>query len=153
MVAGFTPIIDMTAEDILRQNVRYLTLSKSFDTFFSFGPCLVTPDAVDDVNALTVSTVINGRVHAENTVAHMTFPPDELVALLSTVMTLLPGDIISTGTPGAGAHCRRRSGDLPHYRVRSPGKPGQGFETPTLIISQKADPLGHRYNIWDFYHD
>ena len=101
VVAGFTTILDMTAEDILRQNPRYLTMSKSFDTFFSFGPQLVTPDEVDDVLRLKVSTVINGRVHAENTVDHMTFTPDMLIAYHSKVMTLLPGDIISTGTPGA----------------------------------------------------
>lgn len=101
VVAGFTTIIDMTAEDILRQNPRYLTMSKSFDTFFSFGPQLATPDEIDDVNSLEVATIINDRVHAKNTVDHMTFPPDELVAFHSHVMTLLPGDIISTGTPGA----------------------------------------------------
>jgi 2-keto-4-pentenoate hydratase/2-oxohepta-3-ene-1,7-dioic acid hydratase in catechol pathway len=101
VVAGFTTIIDMTAEDILRQNPRYLTVSKSFDTFFSFGPQLITADEIDDVYQLKVSTVINGRVQAENTVKHMTFPPDELVAFHSQVMTLLPGDVISTGTPGA----------------------------------------------------
>jgi 2-keto-4-pentenoate hydratase/2-oxohepta-3-ene-1,7-dioic acid hydratase in catechol pathway len=101
VVAGFTSIIDMTAEDILRQNTRYLTVSKSFDTFFSFGPQLVTADEIDDVFQLNVCTVINGRVHAENIVNHMTFPPDELIAFHSQVMTLLPGDVISTGTPGA----------------------------------------------------
>jgi 2-keto-4-pentenoate hydratase/2-oxohepta-3-ene-1,7-dioic acid hydratase in catechol pathway len=101
VVAGFTVVIDMTAEDILRQNPRYLTMSKSFDTFFSFGPQMVTLDEVDDVLKLTVSTVINGRVHAENTVDRMTFPPDELISYHSRVMTLLPGDVISTGTPGA----------------------------------------------------
>ena len=100
-VAGFTTIIDMTAEDILRQNPRYLTVSKSFDTFFSFGPQLLTPDEVEEVNQLSVATIINGQVHAENRVANMTFPPAVLVAFLSSVMTLLPGDIISTGTPGA----------------------------------------------------
>ncbi len=101
VVAGFTCIIDMTAEDILRQNPRYLTLAKSFDTFFSLGPHLVTPDEIEDVSQLKVATVINGQCHAENVVANMTFPPDYLVAFHSGVMTLLPGDIISTGTPRA----------------------------------------------------
>lgn len=101
VVAGFTTILDMTAEDILKQNPRYLTVSKSFDTFFAFGPQVRTPDEIDDVLGLTVSTVINGRVHAENTVNHMTFTPDALIAYHSQVMTLMPGDIISTGTPGA----------------------------------------------------
>ena len=100
-VAGFTTVIDMTAEDILRLNPRYLTLCKNFDTFFVFGPELITPDEVVDVMGLNVSTVINGRVHAKNAVLNMTFPPDDLVSFHSRVMTLMPGDIISTGTPGA----------------------------------------------------
>jgi len=100
-IAGFVGVIDMTAEDILRRNPRYLTLSKSFDTFFSFGPHLVTPDEIEDVFALEVTTVINGTVHARNHVRNMTFTPDKLLAFHSEVMTLQPGDIISTGTPGA----------------------------------------------------
>jgi 2-keto-4-pentenoate hydratase/2-oxohepta-3-ene-1,7-dioic acid hydratase in catechol pathway len=101
VVAGFTTIIDMTAEDILEKNPRYLTRSKSFDTFFSFGPELVTVDEVPDVDALEVSTLHNGQVHRSNVVSNMTFRPWWLVAFHSKVMTLLPGDIISTGTPGA----------------------------------------------------
>ncbi len=101
VVAGFTTILDMTAEDILQENPRFLTRSKSFDTFFAFGPQVITPDEVGDVNRLEVATIINGAVHAANTVSQMTFTPDRLVADHSQVMTLLPGDIISTGTPGA----------------------------------------------------
>lgn len=100
-VAGYTTIIDMTAEDILRKNPRYLTRVKSFETFFSFGPQLITPDEVEDVLKLKVATVINGHVHAENTVSNMTFPPDYLVSFHSKVMKFLPGDILSTGTPRA----------------------------------------------------
>ena len=101
VVAGFTNIIDMTAEDILRKNPRYLTLSKSFESFFSFGPQLVTTDEVEDVMKLNVATVYNGEVHAQNTVANMTFPPDFLVSFHTKVMKMYPGDIISTGTPRA----------------------------------------------------
>jgi 2-keto-4-pentenoate hydratase/2-oxohepta-3-ene-1,7-dioic acid hydratase in catechol pathway len=114
VVAGFTTILDMTAEDILRQNVRYLTLSKSFDTFFSFGPQLVTPDEIKDVSKLVVSTILNGKVHAKNVVANMTFSPDFLVSFLSGVMTLLPGDIISTGTPGAAVI---KEGDIVECKI------------------------------------
>lgn len=71
VVAGFTTIIDMTAEDILRKNPRYLTRSKSFDTFFSFGPQLVTPDEIEDIMKLKVATVINGRIHAQIGRAHV----------------------------------------------------------------------------------
>jgi 2-keto-4-pentenoate hydratase/2-oxohepta-3-ene-1,7-dioic acid hydratase in catechol pathway len=108
-VAGFTTIIDVTAEDILRQNPRYLTLSKNFDTFFSFGPILITPDEFENIMKLKVSTVINGKIHASNIISNMRFPPNFLVSFHSKVMTLLPGDIISTGTPGA---VRLKHGDV-----------------------------------------
>jgi 2-keto-4-pentenoate hydratase/2-oxohepta-3-ene-1,7-dioic acid hydratase in catechol pathway len=101
VVAGLTAILDMTAEDILRKNPRYLTRAKSFDTFFSFGPQLVTLDEVGEILNLTVATVLNGEVRRENVVSNMTFSPWYLVSFHSKVMTLLPGDIISTGTPGA----------------------------------------------------
>lgn len=101
VIAGYTTIIDMTAEDILRINPRYLTRSKSFDTFLSFGPELITPDEVEDILKLKVATIINNEVYRENVVANMTYPPFFLVSFHSKVMTLLPGDIISTGTPGA----------------------------------------------------
>ena len=101
VICGFISIIDMTAEDILRRNPRNLTQSKSFDSFISLGPILVTPDEVPEVNKLTVKTVVNGKTHAENQVSNMTFPPDFLVAYHSEIMTQLPGDILSTGTPGA----------------------------------------------------
>jgi 2-keto-4-pentenoate hydratase/2-oxohepta-3-ene-1,7-dioic acid hydratase in catechol pathway len=101
VVAGFTTIIDMTAEDILRLNPRYLTQAKNFDTFFSFGPELVTPDEVEDVTRLNVSTVINGEVYAKNVVSNMTFPPAFLVSYHPKIATAYPGDVISTGTPRA----------------------------------------------------
>jgi len=102
-VAGFTTIIDMTAEDILRHNPRFLTLAKAFDTFFSFGPVLITADefTTDQVFNLEVSTIHNGQIHASNQVKNMRYPPDYLVSFHSQVMTLLPGDIIATGTPRA----------------------------------------------------
>ncbi|UOF89619.1 fumarylacetoacetate hydrolase family protein [Fodinisporobacter ferrooxydans] len=119
VIAGFTTIIDMTTEDILAKNPRYLTRSKSFDTFFSFGPQLVTPDEVHDIHNLHVATVINGQVHRKNSISNMTFRPWFLVSFHSKVMKLLPGDIISTGTPGAVVI---RNGDVVECRI-------DGFET------------------------
>ncbi|MCM3609928.1 fumarylacetoacetate hydrolase family protein [Planococcus sp. MERTA32b] len=121
VIAGYTTIIDMTAEDILQKNPRYLTRAKSFDTFFSFGPQLVTADEVDDVLSLRVATVINGEIHRDNLVSNMTFQPQHLISFHSKVMTLLPGDIISTGTPGAVVI---RDGDVVECRI-------DGFETLT----------------------
>ncbi|PWI46280.1 fumarylacetoacetate hydrolase [Candidatus Heimdallarchaeota archaeon B3_Heim] len=114
VVAGFTPIIDMTAEDLLRKNLRYLTRAKSFDTFFSFGPHIVTPDEIEDIMKLQVATVINGEIYAENIISNMTFPPDFLVSFHSKVMTLLPGDIIATGTPRA---VQLHTGDIIECRI------------------------------------
>ncbi len=114
VVSGFTCIIDMTAEDILRKNPRYLTLAKSFDTFLSLGPQLVTPDEIEDISLLNVSTVINGQIYAQNVISNMTFPPDHLVAFHSEVMTLLPGDIICTGTPRA---VQIKGGDVIECRI------------------------------------
>lgn len=102
-VAGFTVSTDMTSLDILKQNTRFLTISKSFDTFFGLSHQLITPDEIEDIMDLKVRTVINGEVFAENFVRNMTFSPQFLVSFLSQIMTWLPGDIISTGTP-RGVH-------------------------------------------------
>ena len=116
VVAGFTTVLDMTAEDILRRNPRYLTRAKSFDTFFSFGPQLVTPDEVGEIGELEVATVLNGEVRRKNVVSNMIFSPWSLVSFHSRVMTLLPGDIICTGTPGA---VEIRDGDMVGCRISS----------------------------------
>jgi 2-keto-4-pentenoate hydratase/2-oxohepta-3-ene-1,7-dioic acid hydratase in catechol pathway len=113
-LAGYCLIIDMTAEDILQINPRFLTRSKNFDTFFSFGPELITPDEVPDVLGLTVGTYNNGALHRENQVRNMAFPPDYLVSFHSHVATLYPGDIISTGTPGAVVI---KAGDVTECRI------------------------------------
>ena len=115
VIAGVTTIIDMTAEDILRRNPRNLTQSKSFDTFFSFGPILYTIDEIKDIFNLRIQTIINNRIHAENVVSNMTFPLDFLVSYHSRIMTMLPGDIISTGTPGA---VQLKDGDSIECRIK-----------------------------------
>src|SRR5699024_6509067 len=131
VIAGFTALIDMTAEDILQLNPRYLTRAKSFDTFFSFGPHLVTPDEVDDVHKLNVSTIINGKTHRKDSVSNMTFEPWSLVSFHSKVMTLLPGDIICTGTPGAVVI---RDGDIVECHI-------DGFEP---LINNVKDLIANR---------
>ncbi|SEO76637.1 fumarylacetoacetate hydrolase family protein [Paenibacillus sp. OV219] len=99
-VAGFATALDMTAADIHEMNPRYLTRAKSFDTFLSIGPQLLTVGEIEDVHKLEISTVLNGTEVHRNTVSQMRFRPWWIVAFHSRVMTLLPGDIILTGTPG-----------------------------------------------------
>jgi 2-keto-4-pentenoate hydratase/2-oxohepta-3-ene-1,7-dioic acid hydratase in catechol pathway len=105
-VAGVVPVLDQTAEAILLENPRYLTRVKNYPTFFAFGPDLITLDEVlahGPLTDLSVATVHNGAVHRKDTVAGMTFSPAELLSFHSQVMPFHPGDILSTGTPGAVA--------------------------------------------------
>jgi len=101
VVAGYVPVIDVTAEDVLQRNPRFLTRAKSYDTFLVVGPRIVAAGGELSPAETTVRTVVNGDAVAENRLANMHFSPRELVAFHSRVMTLEPGDLISTGTPGA----------------------------------------------------
>jgi 2-keto-4-pentenoate hydratase/2-oxohepta-3-ene-1,7-dioic acid hydratase in catechol pathway len=101
---GICLVLDQTAEDILLRNPRFLTRSKNFPGFFSFGPHIVSMDEalVDgELSSIEIATVVNGRVHRSSTVSKMIHSPRRLISLHSKMMPLLPGDIISTGTPGA----------------------------------------------------
>ena len=105
-VAGVVPVLDQTAEAVLLENPRYLTRAKNYPTFFSFGPDLITLDEVlahGPLADLRVATIHNGAVHRKDTVSGMTFSPAELLSFHSQVMPFYPGDILSTGTPGAVA--------------------------------------------------
>lgn len=118
MIFGYTTTLDLTALDVLRKNTRYLTRSKSFDTFFSFGPVIVTADEIPDVDALEVITEHNGGVCSRDFVRHMRTKPFELVRFHSDYMTLHPGDLISTGCP-KGA--RIKAGDRVRARIEGVG--------------------------------
>ena len=100
MIAGYAPVIDMTAEDVLQRNPRFLTRSKSYDTFLVLGPHVAVQGPGTALDDIAVRTVVNGTVEAKNTVANMHVSPRELVAIHSDVMTLEPGDVISAGAPG-----------------------------------------------------
>jgi len=91
----------VTAEDVFQKNTRYLTRSKSFDTFLVVGPWIETAPPVGSLGDVEIRTVVDDRVRAANTVDAMAFSPAEIVAYHSRVMTLEPGDLITTGTPGA----------------------------------------------------
>lgn len=99
VIAGYVPVVDVTAEDVLQRNPRFLTRAKSFDTFFVMGRAIRADDV--DLADRTVRTVLNDEVVAHNSVSNMEFSPSELVAYHSRIMTLERGDVIATGTPGA----------------------------------------------------
>ncbi|MCL4190339.1 MAG: fumarylacetoacetate hydrolase family protein, partial [Thermoguttaceae bacterium] len=74
-------------------------LGKSFDSFAPFGPALVTADEVSDPGNLKIQLRLNGQVMQDSSTRQLIFPVEELVAYVSTVCTLAPGDLIFTGTP------------------------------------------------------
>ena len=114
VIFGYTTTLDLTALDVLRKNPRYLTRAKSIDTFFSFGPVIVTADEIADVSRLEVITEHNESICSRDFVSNMKHSPYELVRFHSDFMTLYPGDLISTGCP-KGA--RIKAGDRVRARI------------------------------------
>jgi acylpyruvate hydrolase len=118
-IAGVMPFNDVSARDLQMQNPLW-TSGKAIDTFAPCGPALVTLDEVRDLHALRLCTRINGELLQQGTTANLVFGPAEVVAWLSRTMTLLPGDIIATGTPaGVGAAQGRflRNGDVVEVEI------------------------------------
>lgn len=99
-ILGYTIVNDVTARDLQRRDARY-TRAKGFDTFAPIGPAI----ALDlDPDALIIETRVNGQVRQHSGCDDMIMKVPQLVEYVSAIMTLLPGDIISTGTPsGVGA--------------------------------------------------
>ena len=106
-VAGAMPFNDVSARDLQMQNPLW-TSGKAIDTFAPCGPALVTLDEIEDLQALALQTRVNGEVVQAGNTAEQIFTVAEVVAWLSRTLTLVPGDIIATGTP-AGIGAARRS--------------------------------------------
>ncbi|MDR0911026.1 MAG: fumarylacetoacetate hydrolase family protein [Methanobrevibacter sp.] len=94
-IGGYTILNDITARDIQRKEIQW-TRAKSFDTFAPIGPWIET-----NLNPKNqkITTKVNGEIKQESNTKNMIFSPYKLVEFISSIMTLLPGDIISTGTP------------------------------------------------------
>ena len=102
-VAGYMVLNDVTARDIQFGDKQWVR-GKTFDTFAPCGPALVMGDEVPDPHALALSLTLNGQTMQTSRTDQLIFRVPHLVAFLSQVVTLLPGDIVTTGTPpGVGA--------------------------------------------------
>ena len=97
-VFGYVIINDVTSRELQRKHNQWV-IGKGIDTFCPMGPWLVTADEVGDVTALELVTIINGETRQSARVADLIFDIPTLIETLSATMTLLPGDIIATGTP------------------------------------------------------
>jgi 2-keto-4-pentenoate hydratase/2-oxohepta-3-ene-1,7-dioic acid hydratase in catechol pathway len=94
-VRGFTCANDVTARDLQKKDVQF-TRGKGFDTFCPIGPCIEDDLDVADVRLITR---VNGDVRQDGRTSQMIFPPPFLLEFISSIMTLVPGDVILTGTP------------------------------------------------------
>jgi acylpyruvate hydrolase len=98
-IAGFCVMNDVSMRDWQLRTEQWLA-GKTFERSTPLGPALVTADEVGDGRGLDLTTTVNGTVRQKATTSDLVFGPVDLVADLSTVITLEPGDVIATGTPG-----------------------------------------------------
>jgi 2-keto-4-pentenoate hydratase/2-oxohepta-3-ene-1,7-dioic acid hydratase in catechol pathway len=89
---------DVSARKIQREDKQWFR-GKSFDTFAPCGPWIVTPDEIGDANDLAIRQRLGETVMQESSTSRMMFSVSEIISFISSAMTLMPGDIIATGTP------------------------------------------------------
>lgn len=107
-VAGYTIVNDVSARDYQFKTSQW-NLGKTFDGFAPMGPVIATADEVSNTEDIPLTTTVSGELKQKGSTADLIFGVAQLVAFLSTVMTLEPGDIVATGTPsGIGAMERPR---------------------------------------------
>ena len=114
-VFGYTIVNDVSARDFQMATTQWL-MGKTFDTFAPMGPVLVTADEISDPHTLDISMTINGEVLQHSNTKELIFKVPDLVAYISSVVTLEPGDVVSTGTPSGVGFARKpprylRAGD------------------------------------------
>jgi 2-keto-4-pentenoate hydratase/2-oxohepta-3-ene-1,7-dioic acid hydratase in catechol pathway len=129
-VAGYCTINDLSEREFQAERAGQWTKGKSYDTFGPVGPWLVTPDEVPDPQKLGMWLELNGKRVQNGSTATMVFGVAHIVAYLSQFFTLLPGDIITTGTPpgvGMGMKPQRflKPGDVMRLAVEGLGEQQQ----------------------------
>ena len=128
-IFGYTVAQDITARDWQKgkRNGGQFLLGKAMDTFCPLGPAIVTKESVCDINNLSVRTWVNGNIKQDGNTSELIFKPIEIVAYISQFMTLLPGDVILTGTPAGVGFTRKppeflKRGDVLETEIESLGR-------------------------------
>jgi 2-keto-4-pentenoate hydratase/2-oxohepta-3-ene-1,7-dioic acid hydratase in catechol pathway len=124
VIAGYLVANDVSVRDWLQKRSPTFTLGKSFDTHGPIGPWLTTDDEIDDPLDLRMTLSVNGEVRQDHVTDDMIYDIYEQIAYLTQVMTLMPGDILATGTPqGIGAPTGRflRVGDVVRAEIAGLG--------------------------------
>jgi 2-keto-4-pentenoate hydratase/2-oxohepta-3-ene-1,7-dioic acid hydratase in catechol pathway len=130
-VFGWTVLNDVSARDVQFKEMQ-ITLGKNPDTFSPIGPEIVTADELGDWSTLRVSSRLNGRVMQDAPTSEMLFSPARLIAFLTELITLEPGDVVTTGSP-AGVGCFR---DPPVYL-----QPGDEITVSVDRIGDLTNPV------------
>jgi 2-keto-4-pentenoate hydratase/2-oxohepta-3-ene-1,7-dioic acid hydratase in catechol pathway len=129
-IFGYTIVNDVTARDYQRATSQWL-MGKTFDTFAPMGPWIVTADEIADPHALDIQLEIGGEMLQNSNTNELIFKIPELIEFLSSVFTLEPGDIVSTGTPsGVGV-------------ARTP----QRFLKPDETVTVRIPAIGELTNV------
>ena len=105
-VFGYTIVNDVSARDFQMATSQWM-MGKTFDTFCPMGPVVVTADEIADPHNLRISLRLNGEVLQDSNTRNLIFGVGKLIAFLSSVFTLEPGDVISTGTPAGVGFARK----------------------------------------------
>jgi acylpyruvate hydrolase len=105
-VAGYTIVHDVSCRDYQMRTGQWM-VGKTFDTFAPMGPHLVLKDEIPDPHTLDLTTRVNGVVMQHSNTKHLIFNTFDLIAYMSQVFTLEPGDVVSTGTPSGVGFARK----------------------------------------------
>ncbi|MGA9945626.1 MAG: fumarylacetoacetate hydrolase family protein [Candidatus Cybelea sp.] len=133
VVFGYTALNDLTARDLQREYGQWFK-GKSLDSSCPLGPWIVTPEEVGNPQALEVTFDLNGVRKQQSNTAKMIFPISRLIAELSKGMTLLPGDVIATGTPEGVGFARNPPEFLANGDVLDVGIEKVGHLTNTVTL-------------------
>ncbi len=130
-VGGYTILNDVSARDFQKRTSQW-TIGKSFDTFAPIGPVLVTTDEIPDPHVLDIKLRLNGAEMQSSNTRQLLFNVNDLIADITAAITLQPGDIISTGTPGGVGMARE-----PQVLL----KPGDAIEVEVEGIGILRNPV------------
>ena len=153
-VFGWTILHDVSARDVQFKDVQ-ITLGKNPDTFAPIGPEIVTADELGDWSTLRVSTTLNGHTMQDAATSEMLFSPARLIEFLTDLITLEPGDVVTTGSPaGVGLLPRParvpaagRRGDGGRRPHRRPHQPRRGRLVGRRVVGWPAVPASPRLTL------
>jgi 2-keto-4-pentenoate hydratase/2-oxohepta-3-ene-1,7-dioic acid hydratase in catechol pathway len=139
VIAGYLIVNDVSVRDWQRR-APTMTLGKSFDTHGPIGPWIVTPEEIGDPHKLDLRTFVNGEQRQHSNTSNLIFDCFAQVETLSTVFTLMPGTIVSTGTPGGVAAAMKppkwlKAGDVVRIEIEKIGK------LENRVIDEPADTV------------